>query len=188
MNDSELKSMLDACCLGKDSAWKEFMRTFHPLIRGTVRKYAGDQTEDVVQLVYEQLIRSNYQMLARFEGSFPAFLVYIQRTARNVAVAQYRSTLRRSHASVDDALDRLIDPAPAPDQIVLAQDALDLLEAGIMALRTSYKEVVLLLYNGLNHREVSEILKIPIGTVLTRASRAKEFLHRQLKMQINLKS
>lgn len=185
MTDSELKSILAGCRLGKDSAWKEFMRNFHPLIRGTVRKYAGDQTEDVVQLVYEQLIRSNYQMLARFEGSFPAFLVYIQRTARNVAVAQYRSKATHSHASIDDALDRLVDPAPSPDQIVLAQDALDVLEAGIMALRTSYREVVLHLYNGLNHRQVSEILKIPIGTVLTRASRAKEFLHRQLKIEIN---
>ncbi len=186
MTDAELKQLLKGCCLGRDSSWKEFMQVFHPLIRSTVRKYAGENTDDVVQLVYEHLIRSNYRLLARFEGSFPAFLIYVQRTARNVSASQYRSQAAvERHRNLDHTLDRLIDPAPAPDQLFMAQEGLDVLQEGIEALRPAYREVVLHLYNGLNHREVSEILKIPIGTVLTRAQRAKELLRHQLKIEIN---
>lgn len=187
MTDARLSTLLSGCCEGRDASWKEFMQIFHPLIRGTVRKFGTDHVDDVVQLVYMEFIRSNYHMLRRFQGSFPAFLIYVQRTARNVAMAQYRvgATAESRNTTMDRILDRLADPSPAAEDLFLAQETLDRCMFAIESLKPSYREIVMHLYNGLNHRQVAEMLKIPIGTVLTRASRAKEILRRQLKIEIS---
>ncbi len=187
MEPAQLASLLSGCCEADDASWKEFMRVFHPLIRGTVRKCGVDHIDDVVQLVYLEFIRSNYNLLRRFQGSYPAFLIYIQRTARNVAMSQYRAGATHSsrNMDVDSALDRLADPSPAPEDLLVSRETLDRCRNAIDSLRPSYREIVMHLYNGLNHREVAEMLKIPIGTVLTRASRAKEILRRQIKIEIS---
>lgn len=183
----QLQELLDRCRAGEDGAWREFVKRFHPLIRGTVRKYSGDLVDDVVQLVYERLISENYRMLARFDGTFPAFLVYLQRIAQNVSTADIRrrSLPGRQTMNLDRTLELLVDGSPPVEEIVMAREVFDRLDTAIMDLPLEYREVVSHLYNGLNHRQVSEILSLPLGTVLTRATRAKEILRNALKVQIN---
>jgi RNA polymerase sigma-70 factor (ECF subfamily) len=46
--------------------------------------------------------------------------------------------------------------------------------------------VVLFYFQDLSYREISEALKLPIGTVMSRLARARRQLHAQMKTSSNL--
>jgi RNA polymerase sigma-70 factor (ECF subfamily) len=79
-------------------------------------------------------------------------------------------------------IEHLADPGPAVEDRFATEEMIERLDASIQQLEPSYQEIVLLLLRGMNHREISEALGIPLGTVLTRAHRAKDFLRSHLKI------
>jgi len=186
MNDAELSALLEGCCLGKDGAWNEFIERFHPLIRGTVKRICNSNVEDVIQQVYERLLKSNYLLLRRFNGPFGGFLLYLKRIARNVALEHARSRDGRldNVASLDDVLERMTDRKNEPEPMFLEVETFARLESAIATLRPSYREVVMFLYRGWTHGQIAKALKVPVGTVLTHADRAKKILRNQLKVEI----
>jgi RNA polymerase sigma-70 factor (ECF subfamily) len=83
-----------------------------------------------------------------------------------------------SFADFDLDVDRVIDPLPIYDDIDEEK-----LFAAIHALPDAYKLVTLMFYfEDLSYKQIAEQLGIPTGTVMSRLSRAKAHLRRELTM------
>jgi RNA polymerase sigma-70 factor (ECF subfamily) len=74
--------------------------------------------------------------------------------------------------------------AESPEAIVLRESDARWVRAGIAALPVEFREVVVLReLEGLSYKEIGAIVKIPIGTVMSRLARGRDLLARTLVAQ-----
>jgi RNA polymerase sigma-70 factor (ECF subfamily) len=77
------------------------------------------------------------------------------------------------HSSNDDAL--------APDEVAVHSADVQRLRGAIEELPPDYREVVVLReLEGLNYQEIAAVAGVPVGTVMSRLSRARGRLRRRL--------
>lgn len=101
---------------------------------------------------------------------------YLYTTLHNVRAGNYVRSGVRDQVSLDDHLDEVACPAPQHARL----DYLDLTRA-LARLPADQKEVILLVgLEGFSYREVADLLDIPLGTVMSRLSRARAALRRSL--------
>ncbi len=135
-----------------------------------------DAADDAVQ---EGLIKA-YRAWERFEGhNLRAwFLCIIRHTCYDHLRAQKRHPTESLEALLEERGDEPIHlthtPVIAPDQLVLQQEALDTILRAVETLPPDYRLVLQLVdLEGYGYAEVSETLKIPMGTVKSRLCRAR---------------
>ena len=91
---------------------------------------------------------------------------------------------RRYYDAVARKPDKLVFTPRIEISIEMAQDTSEIsseLQRALNKLKPEFKETFLLVAVGeLTHQEVAEILKIPMGTVLSRVSRARNYLRKEL--------
>jgi RNA polymerase sigma-70 factor (ECF subfamily) len=141
-----------------------------------------ESIEDIVQDVFI----SAYQNINEFDTG-RSFSSWIYRIAHNAFVNGLRKQQKRPLFDVD--LDTFIShdvyehPAVSERE---AKELKDMIDKGLSGLAPKYREVIILHYlEGLSYREISDILKIPIGTVGVRVKRGKETL-RSIYEKMNL--
>jgi len=149
---------------------------------------SGDSEEarDVAQDVFLQV----YKTLSRFEGR-SSLKTWIYRIVVNHCHNRRRLWSRRAHAASRPLEDitpaeeaRLSESAgdgPSPyDRVRLAEQAATV-QAALLALPFRHRAVVVLRdAEGLSCEDVAEALGLPVGTVKSRLSRARETLRRKL--------
>lgn len=135
------------------------------------------EAEDVTQDAFVKAYRS----LHRFRAEEP-FRPWLLKIVRNESLNRSRSRVRRERLAVRVANDPVSgDAASSPETELLAGERRDLLLGLIEGLPLRYREVVVHRYLlGLPERETAQVLRIPVGTVKSRASRALERLRRDL--------
>jgi RNA polymerase sigma-70 factor, ECF subfamily len=75
----------------------------------------------------------------------------------------------------DDALD--------PEERLLQQHTVALVRAALEQLPVDFREVIVLReIEGLSYKEIAEVVRVPIGTVMSRLARARERLMAVLKL------
>jgi RNA polymerase sigma-70 factor (ECF subfamily) len=151
------------------------------------RHYAG-----IIQVVYrmcgerqiaedaaqEAFIRA-WLKLATFrpEASFRNWLYQI-------ALHAALDVLRRAKSQVTlDAEEPtlLADPALGPEAVVLARERAERVQTAIQSLPEAARAVLVLReYSGLSYQEISDVLDIPTGTVMSRLNYAREKLRKIL--------
>jgi RNA polymerase sigma-70 factor (ECF subfamily) len=146
----------------------EQMAQYIPRLRRYARALVGDQhaADDLVQDTLERAI--NKRHLWRPGSDLRAWLFAIM---HNVFVNQLRS--RQSHP--EEALEEDALSAAEPSENVRLE--IYDLEAALAMLSPAQREVVLLVgLEQLTYAEVSRVLDIPIGTVMSRLFRGRERL------------
>jgi RNA polymerase sigma-70 factor (ECF subfamily) len=95
----------------------------------------------------------------------------------NLHVNQVRRSIRRGNeTNIDDVEDRLVQSASQTDSVIVRD-----LHKAMQELPTEQVEVlVLIALEGMAYREVAEVLDIPLGTVMSRLSRARQSLRKYL--------
>ena len=173
MDASDLSTLVERCRAGDALAWEAFVRQIQGRMFALAYSYAGDR-EDARDLAQEIFVR-----LYEVRGQWPSgdeFLPWLFRVARNRSVDYLRRrSVRRPAVTVDEAeIAELPDPAPGAEAQAIASDRRGLLHAALRSLSAINREIVVLRdVHGLDIRQVASILGIPLGTVKSRASRAR---------------
>ena len=148
---------------------------------------ASSQTaEDVAQDVF----LAAYRRIDTYRGG--VFRAWLLRIAANACTDELRRRQRRPQVSLDEvpvngpALD-LPDESESPEDAVLRGELNQYIQAGLMALPPDQRAAIVLCdVQGLTYDEVSESLRISLGTVKSRLSRGRTRLRQILLQQREL--
>ena len=141
-----------------------------PNLRRYARALIGDRegADDLVQDTLERAVRKFHLWRP---GDLRAWLFSIM---HNVFVNQLKARKIAYEVEIDDSI-------AAPQSSVTGTDLMDL-DRALAALSPDQREVVLLVaLEDMTYAEVSRALGIPIGTVMSRLSRAREKLRRLME-------
>lgn len=179
--DSELVSAFKA---GDAEALGQLMERHQAALFGYLLRLTGrrDAAEDLFQEVFLKLVRNPGAYNER--EKFKAWLFTV---ARNAAMDYFRRDSARSEVSLygDGAkpgpADFTAAAEPGPAEAFYGKAEAARIDAALGALSADQREVFYLRhYSGLSFREIAETLKVPIGTVLARMSRAAAKLREKL--------
>jgi RNA polymerase sigma-70 factor (ECF subfamily) len=106
--------------------------------------------------------------------------------------SQRIENLSSSHSTLSDDERELLEATsgtnnvvvPTPEDVLISRADLASLNAAIADLSEEFREVLVLRdLQGLDYREISEITGAPLGTVMSRLTRARQRLIRKLTVQ-----
>jgi RNA polymerase sigma factor (sigma-70 family) len=164
-------ALLEAWRHGDARAGDELFRTYYPQVLGYFRLRVPLEAEDLTQRTF----------LACAEGRAPVetFRGYLFGTARHVLSKHMRSAGRRARqASIP--LPKVQSSMTPSSVIALRQEHWLLLQALHKLDRTQQELLALHYVHALLSREIAEALEIPVSTVTTRLSRARDALRREV--------
>jgi RNA polymerase sigma-70 factor (ECF subfamily) len=152
----------------------------HNLARWLVRD--PSLAEDVVQDAYERACR---YFAAFHGGSGRAWLLQIVRNAAYSALTAKKQRMEVSlssglHAADEDGVDTDIpDSSPGPEAALARRQDLAALDKALNALPVAWRECLILReVEALSYKEMARIMDVPVGTVMSRLSRARQALQR----------
>lgn len=158
---------------GDERAFRDLYRRHTPRLLAFVARLLGGTESDAEDAVQDTWIRA-CQGLERFRWD-AAFSTWLLGIGFNVV----RDHLRKSGRSKETIMAEFPDPpGPAPAD---ARDARIDLERAIATLPDDFR-LVLVLHDveGMKHEEISERLKIPVGTTKSQLFRARRMLRATL--------
>lgn len=145
------------------------------------------EAEDISQ---EAFLRA-YQSLARFNPSYK-FSTWLYQITLNIVRDKFKRK-EIDYVSLDTPVetdDSEFYPQPTdstnnPEQIIARQEDVQEIQQAIFSLPLKYREVIVLRHlQDLSYIEISNILKLPSGTVKIRLYRAREQLRKILSDSI----
>lgn len=157
---------------------EDMLRQVEPLIP-SLRRYARAlmrdraSADDLVQDCLERAVSRWYQRRA---GDVRAWLFTI---LHNLAVNQFRKAASRGqHVAIDETNEGHFGEAPAQEQKLIYQEVL----TKLARLPEDQRAVLLLVaVEDLSYAEAAGVLGIPVGTVMSRLSRARERLQQEIE-------
>lgn len=173
MKDSEL---ISATLMGDHRAFQSLVEIYEPRVAATVVGMLGrcPEADDVGQ---ETFIRF-YKGLAGYKAT-ASVGTYITRIAINLSLNELKRRKRRTifsffqHEEAGNLIDGLPDPAATSDY----DDTRELVHGALQRLDPKFRSVLVLrLLDGYSTNETAQILQLPIGTVLSRLTRAQQKL------------
>ncbi len=142
-----------------------------------------DEAEDLVQETYVKALKgfSSFQLGTNFRA-------WIYRILRNTFLTSRKGLKVAMTVPLD--FDEQEGPEPAierdtPETLLLARSSHELLQKALDELPVHFREILLLCeVEEMSYQEISETLAVPIGTVMSRLSRARQTLRSQLQPQL----
>jgi RNA polymerase sigma-70 factor, ECF subfamily len=143
-----------------------------------------DDAEDLVQETYLKALKgfSSFQLGTNFRA-------WIYRILRNTFLTS-RKGLKVTMTVPLDFDEEEEGPEPAiecdtPETLLLARSSHELPQKAIDELPVHFREILLLCeVEEMSYQEISETLAVPIGSVMSRLSRARQSLRNQLRPQL----
>ena len=171
---TEDKALVDAVKSGDKTAFRQIVLKYEKLVAGVVKGMIGnDGADDVGQ---ETFIRF-YRSIDQYKGE-AGLGTYLVRIAVNLTLNEIKKRKRQQWHSLDDGTktnEKATDEYGRLEQSELINKAMARLEPEFRSV------VVLRLVQGYSTKETAEILKVPLGTVLSRLARGQEKLREILK-------
>ncbi len=176
MNPKTDEVLIEQSLKGDLSAFKELVIRHEGAVAGVVKSMLG-ATEEAADVGQEVFIRF-YQSMAKFKGE-SSVRTYLIRIAINLSLNELKKRKRRQS---------FFAAASEGDHVATADNELDLkewLEYEFNQLEPEFKSVATLrLVEGYSTEETAELLQIPLGTVLSRLSRAQKKLRSRLQFHL----
>ena len=142
-----------------------------------------DEAEDLVQETYVKALKgfSSFQLGTNFRA-------WMYRILRNTFLTS-RTGLKATMTVPLDPEEDLPEPAPkrkTPETILIERSNSQLLHSAIEQLPLHFRETLLLCdVEEMSYQEIAETLSIPIGTVMSRLSRARRALGERLREEMH---
>jgi RNA polymerase sigma-70 factor (ECF subfamily) len=140
-----------------------------------------EEAEDLVQETYAKALKGFSSF--RLGTNFRAWMYRILRNTFLTSRAGLKAAMTVPLDAEEDRPEVAVERA-TPETLLFERSKRDLLESAIDELPIYYREVLLLCdVEEMSYQEISEILSIPIGTVMSRLSRARRTLRDRLRPQ-----
>ena len=176
---------------GDSQAWQQWVVSQHHRIYAICYRFTGSGTdaEDLTQEVFFKL----YKNLASFDTQKGSFQTWITTLARNLLVDHFRRTrLDRARDSLDATFNgeedgptmgnRIADPRPSQEHHIAGLELKVKVQNALKQLSPELREAVILRdLEDMDYKEISQVLRIPEGTVKSRISRGRGELARLLQ-------
>ena len=140
-----------------------------------------DEAEDLVQETYVKALRgfSSFQVGTNFR----AWIFRILRNAFLTSRAGLKSTMTVSLDSEEGGTELAVENE-TPETILMERLSDERLQHAMEDLPVYYREILLLCeVEEMSYQEIAETLTIPMGTVMSRLSRARKALRDRLRAQ-----
>jgi RNA polymerase sigma-70 factor (ECF subfamily) len=167
LNEQEL---FRAAKNGDKNAFKELIKKYEHQVAATVIGMLGNcpEAEDVGQETFIRL----YQSLDKFRGE-ASLGTYLTRIAINLSLNELKRRQQKRGRFFSRA-DEVVESIPDKNNQKQRKELKDIVHMGIRKLDPKYRTVVVLrLIDGYSTQETAQILKLPVGTVLSRLARAQ---------------
>jgi len=141
-----------------------------------------EEAEDLVQETYAKALRgfSAFQLGTNFR----AWMYRILRNTFLTSRTGLKVTMTMPLDPADDGPELAIEPE-TPETILIDRSNTQLIQNAIDELPVHFREVILLCeIEDMSYQEISETLSVPIGTVMSRLSRARKVLRDRLRRQL----
>ena len=141
------------------------------------------EAEDLVQETYAKALKgfSSFQLGTNFRA-------WMYRILRNTFLTSRMGLKATSTVSLDeeeDAVSELAIEKETPESILMNRIDSQLLQSAIAELPVHYREAILLCeVEEMSYQEIAEALSIPVGTVMSRLSRARSALRENLQNKL----
>lgn len=171
---SEESELVARSRTGDVDAYDQLVGRYQDRVYQLAYRVTGNR-EDAWDAAQDAFLKA-YRALRGFRGA-AAFGTWLHRIAVNTALDLVR---RRPQPTL--ALHAVAAAAPdEPDETVLRQDVQQQVQRAIAALPPQHRVVVVLRdIDGLRYEEIAGLLQVPVGTVRSRLSRARDALRRHL--------
>ncbi|HJN43131.1 MAG: RNA polymerase subunit sigma-24 [Acidobacteria bacterium] len=177
---SDIGALVERCRQGDGLAWERLVRRCQGRVYALAYHYMGgvEEARDLTQEVFVRV----YQQLETYHGE--GFMAWLLRVTRNLCIDQIRRRKARPPAEdlrADDHEWTMPDTAPDPEQSWLSDARKRLVYDALGKLNGQNREMILLKeIQGLQLKEIAEILGLPVDTVKSRSNRARIELARQV--------
>jgi len=139
------------------------------------------EAEDLSQEVFLRI----YRTLATYRAVHGEFTTWLTSVTRNLLIDHYRRTRRDRLTDSLDAenspAEHKVSPSRRPDEIAGATELSGQVQRALQQVSPELREAVILRdLQGLDYREIQEVLQVPEGTVKSRINRGRIELARLL--------
>lgn len=137
----------------------------------------GDDAADIAQETFVRAFRS----ISRFDDTRP-FFPWLYRITRNLCLNRIERVGKRETAVPD--YDTIADGHAGPEATLVANEERNRVRAAVAQLPEQHRRIIELNhFEECSYREISEILDIPIGTVMSRLYHARKKLRELLERE-----
>jgi len=135
-----------------------------------------EEAEDLVQEAYLKALKG----FASFQQG-TNFRAWMYRILRNTFLTSRSGLGMKMTVPLDREEDAVGPPTDTPEAALLARADQQMLQSALERLPVQFREVILLCdVEEMSYREIAEIIGIPIGTVMSRLSRARKSMRELL--------
>jgi RNA polymerase sigma-70 factor (ECF subfamily) len=139
-----------------------------------------EEAEDLVQETFMKALRgfSSFQPGTNFRA-------WLYRILRNTFLTSRTGLQATMTSPIETEEDLVVASGDTPETILLGRADQQMVQTAIAALPVPFREIVLLCeVEEMSYQEIAETLGIPIGTVMSRLSRARKALRELLTVKI----
>jgi RNA polymerase sigma-70 factor (ECF subfamily) len=159
---------------GDKNAFGEIVKRYQGMVARTVKGMLGDTvfSEDIGQEVFIKL----YYSLAEFRGE-AKLSTYIQKIAVNLTLNEIKRRKRFFSMFSQKGNSEMYEFEVADQDYEERKDAREIVGKALMRMEPKFRVILTMrMLQGYSTKETAEILDLPLGTVLSRLSRAQEQL------------
>ena len=173
------------CQRGDEGAWADLVAAYGKKIYGIAWHMTYDRAE--AEELTQDCFLKVWQNLDRYEPTEASLLAGIAALSRNLCIDHYRRRKREKGFSFlsDEAVTTLLPATDDPQADTVRRERVRMLLDAISELPDELAEVVILRdLDGLDYREIGDLLKLADGTVKSRLNRARIELARVVRGRV----
>jgi RNA polymerase sigma-70 factor (ECF subfamily) len=171
---TDITTLVERCRRGDELAWEALVRRYESRVYSVALHYTreAEEARDIAQDLFVRI----YRNLGSFNNAPEDFLPWVLTMTRNACIDRLRRRkVRPSTPAVPvEEGPGIPDPALDPEQALMVDSRRRLVHRALAQLSDVNREIIVLKeIQGLEVRQIAEMLGVPIGTVKSRSTRAR---------------
>ncbi len=178
MTDIVQHTTIKDCQKGKSTAFEELYKGCAPFVFSIIKRYIRRQSDhkDVMQEIFARV----FMNISKYDQEKGLFKFWLRRVSVNQCLQYLRKNKKELHWLSLDSLESNHEPS-YNREIQLSENEIETI---LQKMPTGYKTVFMLtVFDGYNHKEVSELLDISAETSRSQLTRARKWLQKEFNGQ-----